>query len=617
VTGLLGGWLYVEAFGLLGDTSPQPFIPLLAVVTPIVAGLFGWTLTIHARRFFRGFSPALAFGVTLVAGLANGILIGGVGGAIMEFPEGFLWGVLGGGVVGVICSIPFLVPLVVSARLMRQNGRARPGTLVDRSDRRVAWAAIAPSASVAAFLVEAAASTWHPPTPTVGILAVLAAPLALGFLLMDLLAWRRAVRERSVIDDGARAVLDVGIGDDTVLRIEHARDAYRDADREVRVPRGSPVLAEAAIQRRIIGGIVASGITLFASYATVVTHLERVTPTRIESSTLPQTIPSPAVRVLYSRTESARRVELLGVHSFDRTAYVLAEEDGVTRVHAIDYQNDREVASWLPTGDDSTQWLLIARSVDPITAHPAGLPIVDSSEQAFAFTDSRSRLFVSADGRSRAVSMGPARDAMFAPSGTALAFVAGRRLQLADAAGDKPSKPVELLDPGAPLFTAPDRIFVVASGTSGDCVYQVDPQHLGPQAPIFCPRLENLVMLGDPQRKTAAVCGRTPHSGSHCTWLDLPSGAIKGRVALDRDIEPLTLGPNGLLVARGGEATVYVSLKDEGRFRVDVDPDAEIDARGGRWIDESGTLVALRHGSNEWDVLEIDVDRMIDGAARN
>jgi hypothetical protein len=312
-------------------------------------------------------------------------------------------------------------------------------------------------------------------------------------------------------------------------------------------------------------------------------------------------------------------VELLGAHASDHTAYVMTVEDGRTKVHAIDWEADKELVSWQLGPDEPAQWLTIARGIGPSTAHPSGLPIFDSAAEPYAFVDSSSKLFAVArsGARPRALTNGPARDVMFAPSGTTLAFVSGRRLQIADAANAAPATPVNLIDPGAPLFTAEDRIFVAASGASGECVHQVDPRRLGTDAPIFCPRLSNLVMIGDPWRRTAAVCGTPIGGGTTCTWLELPSGAVKGRVSSDRALEPLTLGPNGLLVARAGEATAYVSLKDEGKFRIDVDPDADIDARGGRWIDEMGTLVALRRAAGEWDVVEIDVDRMIDGASRS
>lgn len=616
VSGLCGGWLYVEAFGLLHDNEPPPFIFLLGIVTPIVAGLFGWVLTIHARRFFRGFSGPLAFGATLVAGLANGILVGGIGGATTEFPAGLVLGVIGGGVLGVICSIPFLVPLTLSARFMRWHGRARVGTLVDRSDARLAWVALAPCAALAAYIVEASASNYRPPTPLVGLIAIAAVPFSVVFAALDMQAWRRARFEKERKDDGTSDVFDIGIGDETVVRVERAKDAYRDADRDVLVPRGSPTKAEPLLERRVVGGTIAMAITMVASWATMETHMSRERPhvPDVIASTTP--IPAPALRVRYSRADSAQRVELLGVHASDHTAYVLTQTDGVSKVRAVDYQADREQASWQPPADDAAQWLSIARSMDPITLHAPGLPIVDSAGEAFAFVDSKSRLRSTMDRKVRTLSRGPARDATFAPSGNTLAWIANDKLQFVDVATDAAPSSVSLVDPGAPLFTGTDRIFVVASGDRGQCVYQVDPTHAGPDAPILCPRLDETVMLGDPSRTTAAVCGRTAHDGSRCTWLELPSGAVKGRVSLDRDIDPLTLGPNGLLVARSGEATVYVSLKDDGKFRVDIDPDCTLDARAGRWIDDSGTLVAMRRSPSEWEVVEIDVDRMIDGAAR-
>ena len=621
VSGLCGGWLYLEAFGLLRESSVPPFAPLLVILTPAVAGLFGWILTTHARKFHRGFSPALAFGVTLVAGLANGILIGGIGGACADFPAGFLWGTLGGGIFGVICSIPFLVPLAISARLALSHGKARERSLVDRSDRRIVWAALAPCASLAALLVEASSGMWHP--PSVGFLAIasLAVPFALGISLVDLAAWWSASAEGRRTDDGHRDIVDVGIGDDTVVRTIPAKDAYRDVDRQVHVLRGSPLLAERILRGRVVFGITATLITAVAALAAIHTHIDREPPAKPETSlsVVPPAPPPPAVRVRYTRAESAGHVELLGARASDHTAYVMTVDRGLPRVHAINWEADTEIGSWQLGPDETAQWLTIARGVGQSTVHPSGLPIFDSAAEPYAYVDSSSRLFaVSKSGaRPRALTNGPASEVMFAPSGSTLAFVAGHHLQIADAANATPATPVNLIDPGAPLFISEDRIFVVASGAHGDCVYQVDPHHLGTDAPIFCPKLSNLVMIGDPQRRTAAVCGTLAPSGTTCTWLELPSGAVKGRVSTDRVLSPLTLGPNGLLVSRADDATAYVSLKDEGQFRFDVQPDADIDARGGKWIDDVGTLVLLRRAAGEWDIVEIDVDRMIDGSARS
>jgi hypothetical protein len=307
-------------------------------------------------------------------------------------------------------------------------------------------------------------------------------------------------------------------------------------------------------------------------------------------------------------------VDLLGARVSNHTAYVRVEKDKQVQVRAIDWQSDQQLTVWQPARNDRETWLAIARARDPIATHPERLPIIDSlTTSTYAWLDADSRIHaIGSDGTVHALSTGPATDAAFAPRGTMLVFIAGDRLYAADAAVTTPAKPIDIRHPSSPLFVSEDRVFVVSNG----CVHQVDPHLAKAQGPILCPGLDELEMIGAPDRRSAAVCGTTKQGGSMCTWLELPSGSVKGHVTSER-LTPLVLGPNGLLVARSGGGMTYVSLKDEGRVRVDDQPDSELDPGTGCWLDDTGTLLALRRGLFEWDLVEIDVDRMIDGSARN
>src|SRR5581483_3568015 len=389
--------------------------------------------TQHAqKRAVGGFSVALAFGVTFVAGLANGVIVGGVGGLFADFPMGFVWGTIGGGIFGIICSIPFLAPLAISARLATARGRAREGTLVDRSDARFAWTALPPCAALGTLLVELASSSWQHPSAFTIVVAGLGAAIAFALFLFDVAAWRRVVSESTKVDDGHGPVYDVGIGEDTVLRTEPAKAAYRDVDRQVRVLRGSPIQAARELRERALIGFVTSAIGISAAIGvSAIQDGWSSYASKIPTTALERPPPSPeAIRVLYSRPETVDRVELLGTRLATKTAYVRVENGSSVQVRAVDWDKHTELTVWQPRRDDRDTWLAIARAPDPNVAHPDGLPIVDSfSNASYAWLDENAQLHaVGLDGKSRAVSTGPASDVAFEPNGTRFVFVSSGKL---------------------------------------------------------------------------------------------------------------------------------------------------------------------------------------------
>lgn len=277
VAGAIGAYLYVEG------PFPRRWLPwgvaaALLFVTPLCAGVFGHLLTRCARRVGREFAVPLAVATTLAAGLANGIVIGGGVGVFVQsmvflrsgwdMLEGVAEAAILGATSGVMHAFPFLLPMTATAVFFSARGRARHGTLVDRSDARAVWVPIPPWAAAAAAYVEATASRSSPPTAGVMILAYTCVAASAVMFVLDAIDCHCARRERLRDDDGSSTVLDVGIGDETVVRRVVAETAYRDAERDVHIPRGNPGLAAAMLARRALGTFSAFVATsLFAAFA--------------------------------------------------------------------------------------------------------------------------------------------------------------------------------------------------------------------------------------------------------------------------------------------------------------------------------------------------------------
>lgn len=93
--GILVACGYLDAFGgCLAGRDPTP-IPIVLVLTPVVAGGFGVVLDRRARATAYGHSLALAGVLTVVAGSVNGMACG-----VLAMFAGFLRWHLGEGLAG-------------------------------------------------------------------------------------------------------------------------------------------------------------------------------------------------------------------------------------------------------------------------------------------------------------------------------------------------------------------------------------------------------------------------------------------------------------------------------------------------------------------------------------
>jgi len=264
VIGAAGGWMAADFFRVgalkMVDSGLRPTI---VVVTPLCALLLALLIqpTVRWPRAFAAFTAACV-GV-LSAGLVGGALIG-----VLRWSR---WGLGEGAATGFACSLAFLPAFGLVLAAVRRVGRARPGSLVDRADRRAVWVAVACSVTLGTL---AALPNWNVFPTDVRPSLELSRNLGLGafavlfaLCLGDAFALFRAFRvERQVQvmrpanPDDPRLVwsprkLDLGVGEETLASVLSAAAVYRENDRVLSVIRGNPYEA-----RRLLFGTFAMGL---------------------------------------------------------------------------------------------------------------------------------------------------------------------------------------------------------------------------------------------------------------------------------------------------------------------------------------------------------------------
>jgi len=648
VVGALGAYLYLEVSGILrdgGSDGLRAFVILLTA-TPLVAGGLGVVLDRQAATTGRGHSVGLATVLTIVAGVVNGIVCGIAGSLTMSRLDGgeVMLAIGGGGIAGAFAAVPYLAPTVWTANLARNVGRARSGTLVDRSDLRWVWAAVAPSAACAALLVELAASRWQTPTlgvivvPSIVILGVLA-----RMVVPDLLAWRSAEREKGWQDPGHGEVRDLGVGDETLTRHVHAQDAYRDVAREVQVPRGDATLAATLLRTRFLKGVaivVGSGaLVLFANNVRAQRDAERRAEDAQNAAYVPpQALPEPTwsdpTRTLY--TSDGVAPKLLGVDTVGQVALVVEPASSSTgpTVRSIAWTAGSSVATpERPVPDALAGWIADARRVGVPFHYGDTMPLTIAGDGSWSAWVDRGGALIVSDNKTRRTLAPHARGPAFAPTvtSTALAWTTPAGLFVADPSSAAAPSRVPLPDvraAGEFVWDPHDATMLYALGTTKAaqaCVFRVDVPALLEKTraavapPLFCAHDVHVPRLvPDPSGTTAALCDRRSDPGAvglSCTWLELASGSIKGRLEL-AEATDLALGPRGLIVARTTSGVAYASFRNPDARHDLAGFMGELDVRGGAWLDGDGTFVTVRPtaigASPGWELVSIDVDRVLD-----
>jgi type III secretory pathway component EscS len=264
VIGAVGGWMAADFFRFgaikMGDNGLRL---AFVVVTPLCALLLALLVqpTVRWPRALRAFSAA-SIGV-LSAGLVGGALVG-----VLLWSR---WGIVFGAVMGFFCSLAFLPAFGLVLAAARRVGRARPGSLVDRADRRAVWVAVASSVTLGTI---AALPDWdispigiHPSVEVSRDLGIAAYTVLIALWLGDAFALFRAVRVerqthamRQANPDDPRLIssphkLDLGVGEETVASVLSPAVPYREYGRVLSVIRGNPLEA-----RRALFGTFAMGL---------------------------------------------------------------------------------------------------------------------------------------------------------------------------------------------------------------------------------------------------------------------------------------------------------------------------------------------------------------------
>ncbi len=244
LVGLVGGGLVATVYYPDGEAILRSIAVLVVIFTPIVAGCFGAWLTPRLSRDAFAAYAAVVFG-TLVAGALNGFFAG-----LPVLPFNFIFGPL----VGVVCALAFLPPLILAASAARRAGAARVGSLSHAVRRRAIYLVAAASAAFGgafgASMVMRSDNRWPMPF---ALFCLAGAALSVPFLLLDVLSLVRArgiekaflsarpltAEEAQKAVENHADVVDLGLGAQTVGHVTSAPTAYRDGVHVTRMMVGS------------------------------------------------------------------------------------------------------------------------------------------------------------------------------------------------------------------------------------------------------------------------------------------------------------------------------------------------------------------------------------------
>jgi uncharacterized membrane protein len=197
--------LLISAANGVNDGKAPKFRPALAIALVVVGALLGWILS---RRPVQRCGRWLSGLVVIVIGVAVGEALG------VSFGQGYVRAAA----VGLLQAVIFLPSIWVVAHAAGTVGRARAGSLIDRSDRRAVWAATAASVAVGYGGVELwPLFTLRRAPEDVGYvcfaMALLASLALTAMAAMDVAALRR-VRRATRAASATAETEDAGLGDE-------------------------------------------------------------------------------------------------------------------------------------------------------------------------------------------------------------------------------------------------------------------------------------------------------------------------------------------------------------------------------------------------------------------
>jgi MFS family permease len=269
--GLGGAFIAGDFFRVGCFAEDGRFAALLVMSVPLAAAALGHVLS-QPRP---GWSQVRPWLVCVASTCGLGTLIGAFIGVVCWSLPGFPMGAADGLACGSVFSVGFAVVLAWA----RRTGRARIGSLVEASDRRVVLAAVAAllgMGTVVASLRRNAYPGCTTPMPTM-------LPIVKAFVLATLvllMAWQAAhiaflsrAKVRTVQfdqrSDGAipagTPCVDCGVGDGVRAEVVGLPSAYRDRGTPVRLLRGDAALA----RRALVQGLTQEAALLWATLVTM------------------------------------------------------------------------------------------------------------------------------------------------------------------------------------------------------------------------------------------------------------------------------------------------------------------------------------------------------------
>lgn len=272
LVGLVGGGLVATVYYPDGEAILGYMAALVVLFTPFTAGTLGAWLSSRLRGEAFGTYSAVVFG-TLVAGAINGFLAG-----LPVIPFNFVFGPI----VGVLCALPFLPPLVLVVMAARRAGEARKGSLAHSIRQRSPYLVVAASAAfggaLGASMVVRDDQRWPMPF---ALFCLVGAALATPLLMLDVVSlWRARNIEKAFLsarplsnEESQKAIeiganlTDFGLGSEALAHLATPATAYRDGAHVSHVLKGSRRAfvrtALFAIACELL--VIASGTALFAT----------------------------------------------------------------------------------------------------------------------------------------------------------------------------------------------------------------------------------------------------------------------------------------------------------------------------------------------------------------
>jgi hypothetical protein len=266
--GLAGGSFVADGYQLGALPADGNSRVVVTVMTPLVASFVGFAL----GRTAIDTTGLRSLGVTIATTLGAGVFVG-----VVAWSR---YGITTASGTGLVCALAFLPAVGAVVAAARRVGRARPGSVIDRADRRTVLLATATSIALGSIAALPQWNHFSRRVPSDGSLAMCLLALAgvATVLATEVRELVRFLRVKSMlglmmptvaIQECAGPTVDVGLGDEMLEQAPKSSSAYRQPDRPLRrvigdVEAGAQVLT-AGMGRAAICLVVTAMIVAFVS----------------------------------------------------------------------------------------------------------------------------------------------------------------------------------------------------------------------------------------------------------------------------------------------------------------------------------------------------------------